>query len=136
MICFSEITWEVVYNHFLPYLSQFLLWKYRWEVGCWKPEGPGIPQHPSYLPGPLHPRDSERTCCHLDWEASCDHHPKSLPTRQTNKQRFFILNIWTLQHIYVISKQVVEISCTRLKNNCLTHLPVTKELVTYLDMTR
>ena len=48
-------------------------------MGCWKLEGPGIPQHPSYLLNPLHPRDSERTCCRLDWEASYDHHPKGLP---------------------------------------------------------
>ena len=110
--CFLEIIWEVVCNYFLPYLSQFLLWKYRWEEGCWKLEGPGTPQHPSYLLNLLHPRDSERTCCRLDWEASYDHHPKKLPVRYTHKNDSFLhlkyvkVNMWSLHQIYIISKSL------------------------------
>lgn len=133
---FSGIIREVVDDYFLPYLSQFSLWKYRWEVGCWKPEGPGIPQHPSCLPNPLHPRDSERTCCRLDWEASCDHHPKSLPTRQTkNDSSFQLKHVDFAANLLHIKTSGWKFMHLFKKNNSFTQLPVMQEPVAYLDMT-
>lgn len=49
------------------------------------PEGQDILQHPSCLPGLLHPADSEKICCHLGQVASCDHPPVKCHIDRKNK---------------------------------------------------